>query len=249
MHLETNIVFPIAGAGQRFVSGGFDLPKPILNISGYYFFEIAARNLQSQAQNCTLSFIVLEQHCKLFEIHFKIKKVFPNAKIAIVNKITEGSAETVHLGLKKLNLGEGSLIVADCDQWVQGEQLKTMFNGLSAGYFDIALPHFYSSNPGYSYVECDDQGRVSRIAEKNPISNKAVAGCYGFRNNQIFNEMYSSHKEWGKEKYMSNIVAQGISSNLDVRSFDLDFQIPFGTPVEYEVARLDSRLIGEINAW
>jgi NDP-sugar pyrophosphorylase family protein len=246
---KTNFVFPIAGAGSRFKVDGYETPKPLMEIHGHYFFEIAARALVEDIDNYTISFIVLKQHSLLFKIDEKIRRIFPSAKIAFIDELTMGAAETTYKGLKQLHLEHGSLIVADCDQWIKGKGIIAMLNALSHGLIDIAVPIFKSSDPGYSYVSRDSDGLVLKIVEKEPTTENAVAGCYGFRTKELFQEMYLNQHKWGKEKYLSSIVAQGIINNCSVNSFDLEMHVPFGTPDQYEKALQNSNLMGEISDW
>jgi dTDP-glucose pyrophosphorylase len=243
----TNLVFPIAGSGSRFKSEGFATPKPLLDIYGSYFFEVAALALISQIENYTLSFIVLREHCVLFEIHKKIKKVFPHAMISIIDSPTDGAAETTYFGLTELGLENGTLVVADCDQWIKGKRLQAMFRGLEECAFDIAIPVFESKNPAFSYVECDTKGKIIKIKEKQGIHKYAVSGCYGFRSLGLFNELYLAQNDWGNEKYMSSIIAGAILSDYKIQSFELDIHVPFGTPSEYRDALLNPHLGGGLH--
>jgi NDP-sugar pyrophosphorylase family protein len=245
----TNFVFPMAGAGSRFKKNGYETPKPLLQLHGRYFFEIAARNLIDQTDSFSLSFIVLREHCDLFQIDSIIKNVFPLSSVDILALPTCGAAETTYLGLQNLQLRNGSLVVADCDQWLSGRKLSTMFKGLQQEVFDIAVPYFYSENPSYSYLTHNREGKVDNIIEKMAISKNAVAGCYGFRDVELFLRIYDDQKKWGVEKYLSDIIARALASNLDVRSFELESHVPFGTPTEYQSAVRHEGLVGQIDAW
>lgn len=249
MRIETNIVFPVAGAGSRFQKQGYAIPKPLMKISGHYFFEIAARALTVWSKNHTLSFIVLKQHCVLFDIDKEIKSIFPAAKIAVIDDFTHGAAETSFLGLRLLDLDNDSLVIADCDQWIKGQQINAMFKALSDGSADITLPTFSSNNPGYAYIREDNKGSILQIFEKEPATNRAVAGCYGFRSKELFNKLYLNQSHWGCERYLSSMVSQGIEDNYMVKNFRLDHHVSFGTPKEYEDAIHDSVLMGEISEW
>jgi NDP-sugar pyrophosphorylase family protein len=239
----------MAGAGARFSSTGNAIPKPLLKIQEHYFFEIAAMGLNFYLENYSLSFIVLSDHCSSFKIDSKIYEVFPNAQIAVLGQPTSGAAESAYLGMKQLDLRIGPLIVADCDQWIEGDNLRLMIDGLEKKSFDIAFPNFHSTNPQYSYVACDSEGKVSKILEKEPISTKAVAGCYGFRSVDLFNELYLAQENWGSEKYMSDIIARGMADKYSIRTFEIELHVPFGTPAEYEEAVLNKHLMRKIHEW
>ena len=37
--MKPNLILPIAGHGQRFVDGGFETPKPLIEVEGKYLVE------------------------------------------------------------------------------------------------------------------------------------------------------------------------------------------------------------------
>ena len=243
----TNFVFPMAGEGSRFKLGGIYTPKPLLKLSGRYFFEIAANALVKESGDHNLVFVVLQEHIHDFDIHKTILDVFPKAEIVALDETTSGSAETAYLGIQAAKLEIGSLIIADCDQWLKGSQLREMFEALNEEKIDIGLPVFSSENPEFSYVKRETDLRIIDIVEKDVISKKAVAGCYGFRSEALFNQVYESFVDWKGERYLSEIVSQGIKHDLKVYSFDLEAHVSFGTPADYASAQLSNDLLGALN--
>jgi bifunctional N-acetylglucosamine-1-phosphate-uridyltransferase/glucosamine-1-phosphate-acetyltransferase GlmU-like protein len=244
----TNLIFPMAGEGIRFKQNGIFTPKPLLKLSGKYFFQVSVEALVTGVRNMSLTFVVLEEHSRLFEMDKVILSTFPSARIVTLSRPTSGSAETSHLGIQAANLSEGSLVIADCDQWIKGKGIEEMFSALDHEKIDIGLPVFDSRSPSYSYIKRDSERKILEIVEKESVSSDAVSGCYGFRSVSLFNEIYESMDNWGKEKYMSDVVRCGIKRQLRVYSFDLEKHVPFGTPAEYKAALLNENLLEALDA-
>jgi dTDP-glucose pyrophosphorylase len=242
-----NVVVPMAGLGARFQESGFLTPKPLLQIKERYFFQIAVGAVIRNIEDYRLTFVVLEDHKRKFNIDETILSCFPSANIVSLVNATSGAAESAYSATKKLEQNPGSLVIADCDQWIDGEGLFEMFDTLGDGGCDVAIPVFNSTDPNYGYVESSEKRQIKRIVEKDQISDLAVAGCYGFRSIKLFNDLYSANAVWGLEQYMTNVVMAGITSRLDVEYFCLDSHIPFGTPIEWEAALVNPKLLGVLD--
>ena len=78
---RVNLVFPMAGAGTRFLDNGFDCPKPLIDLNGEPFFKRAADSLVSHVKYERIVFVVLKEHVEKFEIDKKIREYYPDAKI------------------------------------------------------------------------------------------------------------------------------------------------------------------------
>jgi len=244
----TNFIFPMAGEGIRFKQSGIFTPKPLLKLSEKYFFQVSVEALIPGVRNMSLTFVVLEEHSRLFEMDKIILSTFPTAEIVTLTRPTSGSAETCYLGIQAANLNEGSLVIADCDQWIKGKGFEEMLSALDHEKIDIGFPIFHSQNPSYSYIKRDPEGKILEIVEKKVVSSDAVSGCYGFRSVSLFNEIYESMDKWGNEKYMSDVVRHGIKRQFRVYGFDLEKHIPFGTPAEHEAALLNENLLEALDA-
>ena len=114
---------------------------------------------------------------------------------------------------------------------------------------------FYAKDPKYSFVEPETiygyaepgaiYGTVKRTAEKIPISNYAIAGCYFLGNWGLLRQSYSQYEQdftYGKidikELYVSNIYNYYIDKAEIVLFVDMNFHTDmlwsFNVPADLE---------------
>ena len=230
-----NMVMPMAGRGSRFGKNGYELPKPLIQIAGKPLFYWATLGFIRQIPEASLVYIVLQEHVEAFQIDECIKTFFPSAMIISIPEVTSGALETV-LRAHSL-ISQGAVVVCDCDNAFQFKHLKTACDSLHNGA-DGFLSHFPSNKPHFSYALYSQNGQLLKTVEKSVISNRAIAGIYGFRNFQILNDAAVSYKCNCPypELYLSGVYNELVSCHRRVCGFDLDFLIPLGTPEEYEQA-------------
>lgn len=178
--MKTNIVLPIAGNGQRFVDGGYKTIKPLIEINGKYLVE---KSLESvDYKNANLIFIVREEHIKEYDIVTKLRSRFGNLiEIIRVNKITEGALCTCLLAEKYID-NELPLVIFTPDCYFEPKFDPNKVNSKCDGVVAV----FHSNSPAHSYVQLDDDGFVTKAAEKEVISEYAVGGLYYFRHGNLF---------------------------------------------------------------
>jgi dTDP-glucose pyrophosphorylase len=79
------------------------------------------------------------------------------------------------------------MIVANSDQYVVGG-IQELYSHLTENSESNGLLVLEDSDPKWSFARLDKENFVLEVREKQPISNWATAGIYGFSNPQVFNE-------------------------------------------------------------
>ena len=106
---------------------------------------------------------------------------------------------------------------------------------------DGFLLSFNSDLPRYSYADIDENNIVKRTAEKNPISNHALAGVYGFSNGTKFkkyaNEILARESDYN-EYYVSAVYNYMINDGARIILSHLDEYTSLGTSEEIVNFRL-----------
>lgn len=225
----------MAGRGSRFQKQGETLPKPMISLGGKPFFYWATRSVLAQLPRVRLVFVVLQEHVDCHGIDISIKKYFPQSHIKIIAEVTSGSLETV---LRAGDLtGEGPVLINDCDHAFSYPLLKQAVIALNQGAAGF-LSHFHSKTPHFSFAAYDNKERLQRTAEKIAISERAIAGLYGFRNRMVIEAAAKSYINNCPypELFVSGLYNEIVAIGEEVRGFDLDWHIPFGTPEEYHLA-------------
>lgn len=243
---EVDLVMPMAGRGSRFSAAGFAAPKPLLLLDGQPFFWWATESVRRVFSLRSLAFVVLAEHVEAHAIDREILSRYPEAGIVALPDVTSGSLATAVAGCEAVS-GEAWLVVNDCDHAFRADGLASALPGFApdtAGF----LCHFRSRAPSYSYALYDDAGRLVRTAEKDPISDLAIAGAYGFRDRATFlrhADAYAADCPY-PELFMSGVYNTMVAAGAAVRGGLLDEHLSFGTPREYEDA---VGRIGGLRAW
>ena len=185
-----HIIMPMGGLGTR-TSNMYMTPKPFINIYGKYLFEYALEGLKfvSYAKKTKLTVICREeilnpQYIKhINQIGWKFADEF---NLIQIDKLTRGALETV-MKAEHLIENDDIVIVLDCDLMFKSDDLYNIIERIDEEEdIDGFLLSFNSTEPRYSYAEIDENNVVKRTAEKNPISEHALAGVYGFSNGTKF---------------------------------------------------------------
>ena len=235
---KIHLIMPMAGGGSRFLEKGFNVPKPLIEIHGKPFFYWATHSVLQNIKCIDVTFVVLEEHVKNFQIDAAIYKFFPNAKIKTVPQILPGAVCTCLEGIK--DIGDNSpVIFNDCDHAFSCAALAERLADEKPLDFGGALVTFESSAPQFSYIKYNDSGEIIGTVEKKVVSNRAICGAYFFSDAALFRKMaekYFASCSY-KEFFISGVYNELFKTGKKISSFDVDFYISFGTPAEYEKAK------------
>ncbi len=141
----------MAGEGKRFQEAGYLLPKPFIDMNGSTMIARVMRSITpSQPHRWTL----LDR--------------------AAVGR-TEGAIDTL-LHAQATVPAHHPVLVANCDQIID----TSIDHFIWCCTPHVGVMTFTSQNPAHSYVQTDDIGWMTNIAEKEVISSRAVVGVYYF---------------------------------------------------------------------
>jgi dTDP-glucose pyrophosphorylase len=234
-----HIIMPMAGEGSRFVKEGFTTPKPLIICKGKCLFERALLSLASISCPKKYSFIVRQEHIDTYGVDDIIGQVLPEASIFAIEKTTRGAVETCLTALPAITPEDG-IVVIDCDLEFYSKSYEAHIANVLAKTADQVngggLVAFDSSNPRYSYALTDDQGRVIRTAEKEVISNNALAGAYFFSRAESFiraaEQLLREKKIKAAEFYLSLLYNYLIDNGEHVFLSKTERYYSYGTPEE-----------------
>lgn len=233
-----HLIMPMAGAGSRFLKGGYECPKPLVELHGKPFFYWAAKSIRDPALIDSVRFVVLREHIERFGIDKSIRACFPTAELVVLDRVLPGAVLSCMAGVETLPEGEG-LLFNDCDHLFCSSALEDFLRG--GGRADGALLSFEATAPLYSFLAYGEDGFVARTREKEAISTHAICGAYYFRDKRCFlraAERYLERCSYS-EYFMSGVYNELIAAGGKVLGIPTDLHISFGTPAEYEAARVD----------
>lgn len=234
-----HIIMPMAGEGSRFAKAGWTTPKPLIELRGVPLFMRAINSVALEGVDMKYSFIVRQEHIDNQGIDKLIKDIQPDANVFSVLKTTRGAVETCLVAESAID-DEDAIVVMDCDL----EFRSVRYNELVAAALSVpanqadggALVSFNSDNPRYSYALVDNEGRVLRTAEKEPISNHALCGAYFFGSGRDFkriaHQLLDDGTQGKAEFYVSLLYNYLLAEGKVVRLATMEEYYSYGTPEE-----------------
>ncbi len=234
-----HIIMPMAGEGSRFARAGWTTPKPLIELRGVPLFQRAIGSVAIEGVDMKYSFIVRQEHIDKQHIDELIKDILPEARVFSVLKTTRGAVETCLVAEDAID-DEDAVVVMDCDLEFRSKRYNELVANALALKADEAdggaLVSFESDNPRYSYAQIDDNGRVLRTAEKEPISNHALCGAYFFGSGKDFKRIAHQLLDDGThgkaEFYVSLLYNYLLAEGKTVRLAPMEEYYSYGTPEE-----------------
>jgi len=231
---KLNVLIPMAGAGSRFEKAGYSFPKPLIEINGEPMIKVVTENLNI---NANFIYIVQKSHREKYNLDALLKLISPNCKIVEVDKLTEGAACTTLLTKDYIN-NENPLLIANSDQFIEWDSNEFMYKMMETNS-DGGIVTFRSTHPKWSFAKIDDNGYVTEVAEKNPISNIATAGIYFWKKGSDYvkysEEMIKKNIRVNDEFYICPVFNQAIKDCKKIRTFDIEKMWGLGTPEDLNV--------------
>ena len=239
---KIHLVMPMGGAGTRFFDNGYECPRPLLEIQRKPFFYWATRSIEKFVELESLTFVVLKEHIERFHIDVSIKEYFPNANIVILERVLNGAVLTCMEGVKNLS-DNIPVLFNDCDHIFKSTSFNQFCKDGNYSESDGALLSFVSDKPCYSYLKKNELGYVTRTVEKQVISDEAICGAYYFKDTKTFTDAAEEYlgKCSYKEFFVSGVYNVLAENGGKIKGFLTDFHIPFGTPDEYEIAKVSDK--------
>lgn len=223
-----NVVIPMAGSGSRFVAAGYQIPKPFIPVKGKPMIEHVIDNIDGPS----LRFFLLCRSAHLEHLSSTSLLNRDNISFVMVDQLTEGAACTV-LRAKGMINSEEPLIIANSDQYVRYDHDWWLSQTVYSDN-DGAIMTFPSNHPKWSYAATNEEGFVTRVAEKEVISEHATVGIYYYRRGCDFvsaaERMIEHNIRVNNEFYVCPAFNEMISYGAKVVCFKVDAMFGMGTP-------------------
>ena len=228
-----NVLIPMAGAGSRFAEAGYTFPKPLIDVNGKPMIQTVVENLGLDAN---YHFVVQREHREKYNLDSMLNLIAPECKVIEVDGITEGAACTALLAKEFIN-NDNPLFFANSDQFVEWDVMEFMY-AMNEKQADGGIVTFEATHPKWSYAKTNENGVVTEVAEKNPISNLATVGYYYWKHGSDFvnyaEEMISQDIRVNNEFYVCPVYNQAIKGGLKVYTHNASKMWGLGTPEDLE---------------
>lgn len=173
-----NIVLPMAGKGSRFADAGYTLPKPMIPIHGIPMIKVVVDNLTPKVEHRFI-FVAQQSHIDQYDLVPKLKSYAKNVEIIGINGITEGQVCTALVAKKFFNNSE-PLMNANSDQYIDFD-INEYLEAMQSRNLDGMIMTMKSQDEKWSYAKTNENGLVTKTAEKEVISSDATVGIFNFR--------------------------------------------------------------------
>lgn len=225
------IILPMAGRGSRFRNAGIDIPKPFISVDGKPMFVHALKSIEGLHYS-KIIFIVLKEHYDAFDMNKCLKEAgINNYKLVVIPEVTEGQLATVLAAAEYFNLDEDVLILSS-DTYVKSPLVRDIVYKKPHCEGIISVAKLPGSQ--WSFAEVDDNNEVSRVAEKERISDYASTGLYYFSNGKHLlkyaSEMISKKEKTRNEYYVIPVYQKFIDDGKMVSISIAEEMWDMGTP-------------------
>jgi|TARA_Y100000004_G_scaffold149990_1_gene172123 HAD superfamily hydrolase (TIGR01509 family) len=229
-----NVLIPMAGAGSRFEKAGYTFPKPLIEVDGKPMIQVVVENLNIDAKHI---FIVQKEHYEKYNLKYLLNLITnDNCEIVQVDGITEGAACTTLLAKEFIDNDE-PLVMANSDQFLDWDSNEFMYS-MVADDVDGGIVSFKATHPKWSFAKLGEDGFVSEVAEKKPISDVATAGVYYWRKGSDYvkyaEQMIDKDIRTNNEFYVCPVYNEAIEDKRKVKVFPIEKMWGLGTPEDLE---------------
>ena len=226
---KMNVLIPMAGAGSRFAAAGYTFPKPLIEVNGKPMIQVVTENLNVDAH---FIYIVQKEHYDKYNLKQLLNLISPGCDIVQVNSLTEGAACTTLLAKELINNDE-PLLMANSDQYVEWNSNECLY-AFTADGVDGGIVTFRATHPKWSFAKLGDDGFVTEVAEKNPISDIATVGIYYWKKGSDYvkyaEQMIEKNIRTNGEFYVCPVFNEAIADGKKIRVKDVPKMWGIGTP-------------------
>jgi dTDP-glucose pyrophosphorylase len=234
-----NIVLPIAGRGSRFSAVGYAQPKPLIPVRGKPMIEVVVDNLRPACPHRFI-FLSLREHIEKWSMTDVLRSAAPGCEIVPVDAVTEGAACTVLLAEKFID-SDQPLMIANTDQYIAAD-VDDYIAQSARSDCDGLIMTFTASDPKWSFVRKDSDGRIVEVVEKRVVSDEATVGIYNFRRGSDFvrsaHAMIRADLRVNGEFYVAPTYNQLIAEGATIRSYRIrpegEGMFGLGTPEDLD---------------
>lgn len=219
------IVVPMAGGSAFYPETEHRYPKVFQEIHGRPMIQVVIENLLEISGEIKFVFVINDSDVKKYRLDNVLKMLTNNNCDIVVQKTpTKGAVCSLLLAVKFLN-HESPILISNADQIIDHD-LNLIMGFFGKPQVDGGVVCFDSVHPQWSYARVIDDQRLIETAEKEPISQNAIAGLYYFARGRDFVE--SAMKSIIKDRshagmyYTSSVLNEMILHNKKLWTYRIE---------------------------
>lgn len=186
-----NWIIPMAGRGTR--TSELGVFKPFIDVNGAAILEWLLLSLAVHVdEQSRFVFVTTRDFEAEFRVRETIGRFFARCglrspwTLVCAPEVPQGPAKSVEFGARELAGATGPVTIVNVDQYVHFELPARAVEG-AAGFMPVYAE--FSSKASYVQVEA---GLITRVVEKQNISNLASAGVYGLSSVDLLRDMLTA---------------------------------------------------------
>jgi beta-phosphoglucomutase-like phosphatase (HAD superfamily)/dTDP-glucose pyrophosphorylase len=226
---KMNVLIPMAGAGSRFTQAGYTFPKPLIEVHGKPMIQVVVDNLNIEAHYI---FLVQKEHYEKYNLKQLLNLIAPGCDIIQVDGLTGGAACTTLLAKEYIN-NDQPLLMANSDQFIEWNSNECLY-AFTADGIDGGIVTFKATHPKWSFAKIGEDGFVTEVAEKNPISDIATVGVYYWKHGSDYvkyaEQMVEKNIRTNNEFYVCPVFNEAIGDGKKIRVKNIEKMWGIGTP-------------------
>ena len=233
------LLFPMAGLGSRFQKEGYEMPKPLIEVSGK---PMAVQALMDLPLTDKQKFVLREDMHAVNLLKEALQKNVTNAEFSILNHMTDGQASTCVEGANGLSMNE-PVTIAACDNGMIYDS-DLFISLMDSNDVDVIVwaargyPGAIRNPEMYGWIDADETGVIQDVSVKkslsDPKTDPIVVGAFTFKKMSNFLHSVEKMKDRGGkingEYYVDTAINDAISLGLRCVLFEIDYYICWGTP-------------------
>lgn len=235
-----NIVIPMAGLGSRFSKAGYQDPKPLIPVLGIPMIKLVIENLRPRRPHRFI-FICQRSHVEVYGLEAKLAEWAQGSILIQLEGVTEGAACTVLTALPYIDNND-PLMIANSDQYIDAD-INDYLAYMDNQPLDGLIMTMQACDPKWSFVGLDATHLVTRVVEKEVISNEATVGIYNFRRGADFiraaNTMMTRNERVNGEFYVAptynTLIEQGARIGIWNIGTETNGMYGLGTPADLDL--------------
>jgi dTDP-glucose pyrophosphorylase len=235
-----NIVIPMAGLGSRFAKAGYQDPKPLIQVKGVPMIKLVIENLRPETPHRFI-FICQRAHVEAYDLASKLSQWAPGSALVQLDGVTEGAACTV-LAAQSYIDNDSPLMIANSDQYIDAD-INLYLRQMETQRLDGLIMTMGANDPKWSFVGLNEDGLVTRVVEKEVISDEATVGIYNFRHGKDFvrgaKNMIAQDQRVNGEFYVAPVYNTCIREGARIGIWNIgkeaDGMYGLGTPADLDL--------------
>jgi len=233
------LILPMVGLGSRFKIEGYELSKPLIEVSGE---PMAVQALMDLPLTDRQKFILREDMQGINQLKEALQNNTSAAEFAVLDHMTDGQASTCVEGANGLAMNE-PVTIAACDNGMIYN--SNLFQSLMDSDDIDVIVWAARGYPGakrfpemYGWIDADETGVIQNVSVKESLSDPStdpmVVGTFTFKRLGDFLKSVDHMKNRGAlvngEYYVDTAINDAIALGLRCIVFEIDHYICWGTP-------------------